>query len=130
MDTNTQSITFDIKKYKRDLSTPSTLFAILSICALIFGIMLTLFLNSYAGCIFCLGAEILAVIPKTKLKNKIKKDFPDLEKKDFSTALKAADKALKKEMFSYKLSFIMAVVSFIALVAVFACGDYIAEILF
>lgn len=90
---------------------------IISGILLFLGILIALLFSILLGVLLCLGAEIVAVIPNTKVQNIFKKRHYDIADK---TALKEKKKILKQQLgesnAAFKFSFVLSAVSLLFLI--------------
>ncbi|MBQ8767805.1 MAG: zinc ribbon domain-containing protein [Clostridia bacterium] len=92
---------------------------LISIGVLVVGIMSLLFINGWLGAVLCFVAEIVALIPNTKIQKLFKSKNPTMDKKSFKTNLKALQKDLKTKSKDFKTSFIIAIIALVCLVLCF-----------
>lgn len=83
---------------------------IIGIVLLVIAILVGLFLHTLVGAIIALAAELVVLIPNTKLQKEFKRNNqPITDKKKYSAALKAVKADLKRKNGAFKLSFILAI---------------------
>lgn len=88
----------------------------ISVVLLVLGVVTALFISVLLGVVLCLVAEIVAVIPNTRVQKLFKRNNSHITDKK---ALKAAEKALRKELKQKNKAYAFAsVVSVIALIGV------------
>lgn len=93
---------------------------IISAVVLAAGVVCALLVNVWIGIIACLAAELVAVIPNTKLQKAIKQNNSTItDKKQMKATAKAIQKDVKSKSGAYKGSFIIAYIA-LACVIVFA----------
>lgn len=103
------------KTYEQAIQCSAACCAI-SAVLLVLGIAVALFVSALLGAILCLAAEIIAVIPNTNVQKLFKKNNSHITDKK---ALKAAEKALRKELKQKNKAYAVAsVVSVAALICV------------
>lgn len=87
---------------------------IIAISIIVIGIILALFVNSWVGGILCLIAEIISLVPNTKLTKTIKQNNTEIsDKKILQSETKLLSKEMKLKNKNYKYS---TPISFIALI--------------
>lgn len=108
--------------YEQALKNAKTM-NIVSIALIVVGVICALFVNAWLGAIVCFVAEIVCLIPNTKVQKLFKKNnVGTSDKKKLKSDSKALIKDLKTNNKSYKLSFLVAVIALILLIA-FVCVD-------
>ena len=94
---------------------------IISVIILALGVVCALIVNAWIGAILCLGAELIAVIPNSKLQSAFKNNNKTLDKKELKEKTKQCQKELKAKYPAYKFSFIFAYISLACLI-IFVLG--------
>lgn len=89
---------------------------LLSIGLLAVGVISLLFINGWLGAVLCFVAEIVALIPNTKVQKLFKSKNPTMDKKSFKTNLKELQNDLKAKNKEFKTSFLIAIIALVALV--------------
>lgn len=103
--------------YEQAISNSGVMVAVGSIL-LALGVFVALFVNVFLGAVLCLAAEIVFVIPNTKIQKLFKQNNYGISDK---AKLKAEEKALRKELKKSNKAYAAAsVLSIIALVCVIA----------
>lgn len=93
-------------------------FVTVSVILLVLGIVAGLFVSVLLGAVLCLAAELVAVIPNTKVQKLFKQNNSHIaDKKQLKTDEKALRTELKKKNGAYAVA---SVISIIALVGVIA----------
>lgn len=96
---------------------------IVAIALIVVAIICALFVNAWFGAILCLVAELVCLIPNTKVQKLFKKNNVGIsDKKKLKADSKALIKDLKTKNKNYKLSFLVATIALILLIA-FVCVD-------
>lgn len=90
---------------------------IISAIVLVFGIVCALFVNVLAGAMLCLVAELVALVPNSKLQKALKNNYKSLDKKTRKASCSKCTKDLKSKYFGFKFSFILGYLSFFFLIA-------------
>lgn len=94
----------------------SSVCSAISAILLVLGVVTALFVNVLIGVVLCLTAEIVALIPNTRVQKLFKRNNSHITDKK---ALKAAEKALRKELKQKNKAYAFtSVVSIIALIGV------------
>lgn len=89
---------------------------VISTILFVLGVVVALFINVVIGAVLCLAAEIVALIPNTRVQKLFKRNNSHITDKK---ALKAAEKALRKELKQKNKAYAFtSVVSIIALIGV------------
>ena len=81
------------------------------------GVICGLFVSILIGAILCLVAEIVAIIPNSKVQKMIKAKENTSDKKAFKATSKSITKELKANNAAYKFSIVLAVISLVCLIA-------------
>ncbi|MBR2952798.1 MAG: zinc ribbon domain-containing protein [Clostridia bacterium] len=100
---------------------------LISIGLLAVGVISLLFINGWLGAILCFVAEIVAVIPNTKVQKLFKSKNPTMDKKSFKTNLKELQNDLKAKSKDFKLSFLLALIALVLLVVFVVTDSAIAS---
>lgn len=80
------------------------------------GLICSLIVNAWLGGALCLVAEILALIPNSKLQKTLKSNLNGMEKGEFKNKAKEIKKDLKSQYSAFKFSFIIAYVALALLI--------------
>lgn len=107
----------DSRSYSEAIQTASTT-NLISIALLAVSAIVWLLVSVYAGAVIALAAELVAVIPNSKLNKMFKKNGLGSAQK---AEMKEITKELKKENRAFAASFIIAMISLI-LVLFFVCS--------
>lgn len=90
---------------------------IISAVLLVLAIILWLFVNMWIGAILCLVAEIVALIPNTKLQNAIKQNgVTGGDKKETKAKQRAIIKDMQAKYSAFKFSKILGIVALVLLI--------------
>ncbi len=93
---------------------------IISIALILAGGLIGWFVSIYLGVILCLAAELVALIPNTKLSGAIKRAHqPITDKKGYKATAKAITKDVKKANSAFRFSFVLAAIA-LCLLIIFA----------
>lgn len=93
---------------------------IIGIALLPIAILFAFIFNGFSGAVLCLVAECIALLPKTKVQKKFKKENKSgTDKKQQKAEFKRLNKDLKSKSASYKMSFIIALVALALLISSF-----------
>lgn len=91
------------------------------------GIICALFVNIWLGAMLCFIAEIVCLLPNSKLKKLFKQNNKEVtDKKKYKADNKALTKELKAKNKGYKFSFIIALVALILLIAFVVCDSVLS----
>lgn len=97
---------------------------IIALALMVSSIICALFLNTWLGAVLCLGAEIVCLIPNTKIQKLFKQKSAQItDNKNFKMAKKTLVKELKSKNKDYKFSFIIALVALFLLIAFVVCDS-------
>lgn len=80
------------------------------------GFICSMFVNAWLGGALCLVAEILALIPNSKLQKTLKSNLNGMEKSELKNKAKEIKKDLKSKYGAFKISFIIAYVALAILI--------------
>lgn len=89
---------------------------IISVAVMVFGILLGLFVSIWFGAALILAAELIALIPNTKVQSAYRKNGVT-DKKE----IKAIVGSLKEKNSAYKFSKILAIVALVLLIVLLIC---------
>ena len=89
---------------------------IIAIVLIALGLIGFLFINGWLGAIICFIAEIIAVLPNTKVQKLFKSKHPEVDKKSLKNELKPLQNELKSKNKDFKLSFILGYIALAMLV--------------
>lgn len=89
---------------------------VISIILLAAGIICWLLVNMWVGAILCLAAELVALIPNTKLQKACKSNISTTDKKAFKAQCKEIATDMKKKYAGYKFSKILAIICLVCLI--------------
>ncbi len=92
---------------------------IISVLILAAGVLCGLFVSVLVGAVLCLVAEILVLMPNSKLQKAFKSNNKSLDKKEFKEKAKQCKKDMKAKYSAYKFSFVIGYLA-LAGVIVFA----------
>ncbi len=96
---------------------------IISAVVIVLGVILGFFVSILLGAVLILAAELIALIPNTKVQKALKKNgLKSADKKE----KKAIIKDLKAKNPAYKFSMILAVAALILLILLLACPYFLA----
>ncbi|MBO5066017.1 MAG: hypothetical protein J6D06_07895 [Clostridia bacterium] len=91
---------------------------IIGIALLPIAILFAFIFNGFSGAVLCFVAECIALLPKTKVQKKFKKENKSVtDKKQQKAEFKRLNKDLKSKSVSYKMSFIIAIVALALLIS-------------
>lgn len=96
---------------------------IISMILLVVGCLCALLVNVFIGVILCLVAELVAVMPNTKLNKAVKSNLKGTDKKELKAEVKKCQKELKAKYPAFKFSFVLAVISLVCLILFAALGS-------
>ena len=99
-----------------DAASSATIFLILSIIVLVLGVLCWLFINMWIGAAMLLVAELLAVMPKSKVNSAAKKALSGLPKAEQKAKIKEIYRAVKKNKPVLSVCFAVGVIALIALI--------------
>ncbi len=80
------------------------------------GFICSMFVNAWIGGALCLVAEILALLPNSKLQKALKSNLNGMDKGEFKNKAKEIKKNLKSQYSAFKFSFIIAYVALALLI--------------
>ena len=80
------------------------------------GFICSMFVNAWIGGALCLVAEILALLPNSKLQKALKSNLNGMDKGEFKNKAKEIKKDLKSKYSAFKFSFIIAYVALAVLI--------------
>lgn len=80
------------------------------------GFICSMFVNAWIGGALCLVAEILALLPNSKLQKALKSNLNGMDKGEFKNKAKEIKKDLKSQYSAFKFSFIIAYVALALLI--------------
>ena len=89
---------------------------ILAALLLVLGIVCTLWLSALVGCILCLAAELVVLIPNSKWQKAFRKSNDISDKTEYKKLARQCRKDLKARHPAYRFSFVLAVVSLVFLI--------------
>jgi len=89
---------------------------IIAAIILALGVCCALLVNGWVGAALCLAAEVVALVPNSKLQKALKRNYSALDKKAFKEAGKKDIKELKAKYSGFKFSFILAYVALACLI--------------
>ncbi len=96
---------------------------IISAILLALGIFCALIVNVWIGAVLCLAAEIVALVPNSKLQKALKSNNNGLDKKALKDIGKKCTKDLKAKYSGFKFSFILGYVAFACLIVFALLGN-------
>ena len=82
------------------------------------GVVCWLFVNMWIGAILCLAAELVALVPNSKLQKAMKQNVPNAKTKEGKVQMKAIVADMKKKYSAYSFSKILAIIA-LALLIIF-----------
>lgn len=101
---------------------------IIAAVILMLGIFVALFINVWLGVVLCLVAEVVSLVPKSKVQGILKDSNRSLDKKEYRAKAKQCQKELKAKYSAYKFSFILAYIAFTCLIVFLVLGDMLGLI--
>lgn len=108
--------------YDNCVSSAVTTNIIAGICLAI-GVFCALLVNVWIGAVLCLVAEIVALIPNSKVQKAFKNNNRSLDKKDFKNSAKQNQIDLKKKYPAFKFSFILGYIALACLIIFALLGN-------
>lgn len=87
------------------------------------GVLCALFVNVWIGIVLCLGAELIAVSPNTKVQKAIRNNNRTLDKMALKETGKQCQIDLKAKHSAYRFSFVLAYISLACLIVFVLLGN-------
>lgn len=104
------------ESYEQAIAKASTT-NIIGIVLLAVGVLCAFFIHAWAGVVLCLVAEIVCLLPNSKVQKLFKQNNVGVtDKKKFKADAKALTKELKSKNSAYKFSFIISYISLACLI--------------
>ena len=93
-------------------------FVAISVVLLVLGVVAGLFISVLLGAVLCLVAEIVAMMPKTKVQELFMKNNSHItDKKQLKAEIKKLGKELKKKNSAYAATFVITIIALIGVIA-------------
>lgn len=89
---------------------------VVSAVLLLAAILIALFVHAYVGIVLCLVAELVALIPNTKLQNAFKRYNMNLDRHAAKEQEKQLRRELKNRSLPYRLSWLLAIVAMVSMI--------------
>lgn len=103
----------------RQAAQCATRYNVIGCVLLALGVAVAWFINYWIGAALLLAAELVCLTPNTKVQSLFKRNNQSaMDKKQFKNEWKALTNELKKENGAYRISFAIAIIALICLIAV------------